>query len=97
MTRTTPLLPGRYYHIFNRGNNRENLFHEERNYVYFLRLYKSHIEPVAETFAYCLLPNHFHLLMRVRPDLSPSIQPSRAFANLFNGSRAEVALSYMSR
>ena len=77
-----PLLPGMYYHIYNRGNNRENIFGEEKNYFYFLRLYARHIEPVAETYAYCLLGNHFHFLIRVREE--PSKPPSRAFSNLFN-------------
>ena len=59
-----PLRFGCYYHIYNRGNNRENLFIERRNYPYFLKLYAKHIQPVAETYAYCLLPNHFHFAIR---------------------------------
>jgi putative transposase len=59
-----PLAYGRYYHIYNRGNNGENLFVEPRNYPYFLQQYAKHIRPVAATYAYCLLPNHFHLLIR---------------------------------
>ncbi len=59
-----PLQYGCYYHIYNRGNNRENLFVERHNYPYFLKLYAKHIQPVAETFAYCLLPNHFHFAIR---------------------------------
>lgn len=43
------LQPDKYYHVYNRGNNRENIFLEERNYSYFLRLYAKYIEPVAET------------------------------------------------
>lgn len=57
---------GRFYHIYNRGNNRENLFLSARHYRYFLKLYGEHIQPVAETFAYCLLPNHFHFALRTR-------------------------------
>lgn len=63
-----PLQFGQYYHIYNRGNNRENLFVQERNYPYFLQLYANHIEPVADTFAYCLMPNHFHFLIRTRTE-----------------------------
>lgn len=66
MTSPPPLLPGIYYHIYNRGNNRQNIFLEARNYAYFLRLYTRHIEPVAETYAYCLLRNHFHLLIKTK-------------------------------
>lgn len=65
---TAPLLFGQYYHIYNRGNNREKLFVESRNYPYFLKLYSQYILPVAETFAYCLMPNHFHLLIRTRTE-----------------------------
>ncbi len=54
------------YHIYNRGNNGENIFVEERNYSYFLRLYAKYIAPIADTFAYCLLRNHFHILLRVK-------------------------------
>ncbi len=68
MTTDTPLLPGQYYHIYNRGNNGSNIFFEERNYRYFLKLYATHIQRVAETFAYCLLRNHFHVLVRIRTD-----------------------------
>ena len=66
MTSPTPLEYGQYYHIYNRGNNRENIFIEERNYRHFLRLYAKYLLPVADTYAYCLLRNHFHLLVRIR-------------------------------
>ena len=78
-----PLIPGEYYHIYNRGNNREDLFVEERNYHYFMKLYAHHIEPVAETFAYCLLRNHFHFSVRIK-DEPVKKPPSQAFSNLFN-------------
>lgn len=68
MTSPTPLLYDTYYHIYNRGVNRENIFIEERNYDYFMRLYCKHIHPVAQTFAYCLLRNHFHLLVRIKTE-----------------------------
>jgi putative transposase len=83
---TQPLQPARVYHIYNRGNNRENIFREERNYRFFLERYAHHVGPVTDTFAYCLLRNHFHLLVRIRPEAEwPSeVPPSRRFANLFN-------------
>lgn len=83
MSTLTPLLPGQYYHIYNRGNNRENIFQEERNYAYFLNLYAKYIEPVGETYAYCLLRNHFHFSVRIRENLTDP-DPSQAFSNLFN-------------
>jgi len=44
--------------IYNRGNNRENLFIEERNYHYFFKLYTHYIYPIADTYAYCPMRNH---------------------------------------
>jgi putative transposase len=88
-----PLEPGNYYHIYNRGNNKEDIFLEDRNYEHFLNLYQKHVTPAVETFAYCLLKNHFHLLIRVKePDetcevLETSQVPRRVsyqFSNLFN-------------
>ena len=75
---------GKYYHIYNRGNNRENLFYEKRNYDYFLGKYIKHIVPIAETFAYCLLKNHFHFSVRIRENrLDKSNSASNKFKNFF--------------
>lgn len=83
----TPLQVGTTYHIYNRGNNGENIFRMDSDYRIFLQQYRRHIEPVCETFAYCLMPNHFHMLVRVR-DPEPDARVARrgasqAFANLF--------------
>lgn len=90
------------YHIYNRGNNRENLFFEERNYHYFLKLYAHHIIPIADTFAYCLLRNHFHFSLRVKniEELPPHLkgenfrEPSQYFANFFNAYTRSVNNMY---
>ncbi len=95
MSKPAPVQPGQFYHIYNRGNNRQTLFLEARNYGYFLQLYARHVAPAAETYAYCLLPNHFHFLVKIRdltgcgkPVRSVTCQvsrkPSQCFSNLFN-------------
>jgi REP element-mobilizing transposase RayT len=61
-----PLKPDTVYHIYNRGNNREDLFKEERNYPYFLDKYFQYVSPLADTYAYCLMKNHFHILLRIK-------------------------------
>jgi len=98
MLKPVPLQPGRFYHVYNRGNNRENIFIEERNCVYFLKLYAHHIEPVAETYAYCLLRNHFHFLVRIKDhqDLSGLRKrpPSQCFSNLFNAYAKAINATY---
>ena len=107
MSLTTPLLPGQFYHVYNRGNNRENLFIENSNYPYFLRKYFFYMSSVVETYAYCLMKNHFHVLIRVRTDpeqmewhrqhkaKSPKLStPSRQFSCLFNSYAKSVNKEY---
>ena len=66
--RTTALHPNTIFHIFNRGINGAQVFFEEKNYPYFLQQYGNYVHPFVETFSYCLLGNHFHLLIRVRSE-----------------------------
>ncbi len=91
------LEPNSYYHIYNRANGSEKLFLNEANYLYFLQKYNFYISPIADTFAYCLMPNHFHFLVRIKANLSTlqgfqtleglllSIKISQQFSHLFNG------------
>jgi len=64
-----PLTNGNYYHIYNRGNNSDDIFYENENYYHFLRLYEKYIEPIADTYAWCLLKNHFHVLVYIKTEL----------------------------
>lgn len=56
------------YHIWTHANGIENLFLTEDNYHYFLQKYEHYILPIAETFAYCLMPNHLHLMVQIRSE-----------------------------
>ncbi|WP_172594402.1 transposase [Mariniphaga sediminis] len=53
--------------IYNRGINSCNIFAENENYEYFLHLYDKNISPVAETYAWALMKNHFHFLVKIKP------------------------------
>ena len=53
------------FHIYNQGNNRHNIFFTEDNYLYFLKKVRIFILPHADILAYCLMPNHFHILIYV--------------------------------
>ena len=57
---------GHFYHIFNRTNNKEPLFRSAADRRFFLLKYKQYLSPYLHTFAYCLLGNHFHLLVQVK-------------------------------
>ena len=87
------------YHIYNRGINSCDLFQEKTNYEHFLGLYDKYIEPIADTFAWVLMKNHFHLLVRIKTKdeifknleglknlrgLVPEKRIYQQFSNLFN-------------
>ena len=59
----------KYYHIYNCGINGCNLFNEPGNYTYFLNLYNKYISPIADTYAWVLMPNHFHLLVKIKSEV----------------------------
>lgn len=63
-----PIEYGKYYHIYNRGNNYENIFINSEDYLHFLSIYEIYINPIAETFAWCLMKNHFHILVRIKDE-----------------------------
>lgn len=98
MPNLPPLQQSSLYHIYNHAVGDENVFREVTNYEHFLRLYEKYITPVADTFAWVLMPNHFHMLVRLKEvqdlqgfenleglDVSSSRNIyNQAFSNLFN-------------
>lgn len=62
----TQLEYGTYYHIYNRGNNKIDVFKDEKDYQHFLFLIQKYLLTVADIFCYALMKNHFHLLARIK-------------------------------
>jgi len=89
---------GQYYHVYNRGNNYENIFVEEKNYSYFLQKIKEYILPVADIYAYCLLKNHFHVVLRIKDEIDLSEKFKNKihlpFSNLFNSYSKSINKAY---
>ena len=79
------------YHIYNRGNNKQDVFFEEDNYRYYLQLLAKHILPISEIYAYCLLPNHFHLLLCIKANAEA---PSKAMSNFINAYTKAINKKY---
>ena len=93
-----PLKNGNYYHIYNRGNNGIDVFFDNESYYHFLKLYDKYISPIAKTYAWCLLKNHFHVLVFIKNDNEidfdkleystvdkpKRLDPSKQFGHLFN-------------
>jgi REP element-mobilizing transposase RayT len=58
---------GNIYHLYNRGNDRQRIFLERENYRFFLdRLGSTFNRAGVDLLAYCLMPNHYHLLVQLR-------------------------------
>jgi putative transposase len=55
--------PNQIYHVYNRGNNKQPIFFIEANYLYFLQKIKIEWKKYAGVLCYCLMPNHFHLML----------------------------------
>ena len=91
MKTTEALKYGHFYHLYNRGINSCNLFNNSDNYEYFLKLYHKHTGEIAETFAWVLMSNHFHFLVKIKSlnqsgfeNLTGLKPPHQYFSNLFN-------------
>lgn len=99
-----PLIEGQYLHIYNRGVNGEDLFKEQKNYYFFLQQYRLYCGDAMETLAYCLLKNHFHLLVRIKENVEVlrrdgkegmfKINASKQLGHLFNSYAQSVNKAY---
>ena len=57
---------GHIYHIYNQGNNKQQIFFKREHYLFFLKKIKEFVCPYADVIAWCLMPNHFHLMVEVK-------------------------------
>ena len=73
---------GYYYHLYNRGANRQPIFFNDGNWIYFLRLIRRYFTAnLVDIVACCLMPNHYHLLVYLKTDnLSKEIMQPFAVA-----------------
>jgi len=100
-TTQTAIEPGRYYHIYNHANEGFDLFRNKDNYLFFLQQYKKYVHPIADTYAYCLMPNHFHVLIRIKNEtendrLKNSSIPKREITNTIKNWLLSYTKSYHS-
>jgi REP element-mobilizing transposase RayT len=80
------LIPGNFYHIYNRASGDEKIFMEERNYGFFMNLFEERMLEYVDLFCYCLIPNHFHFLVRIKQAQngeSNDVNYAKKFGNFF--------------
>jgi REP element-mobilizing transposase RayT len=78
--RRPEFIPGGFYHIYNRGAHRDSIFYEEDNYLFVLRKIKRYSKQLnLAVIAYCLMPNHYHLLVRQNSEQAAGFLPQRVF------------------
>lgn len=58
--------PSTFYHIYNKAVGEESVFYEDKNFSYFLSKVDLFICPIVNIYAFCLMPNHFHLLVKTK-------------------------------
>jgi REP element-mobilizing transposase RayT len=89
--RNVKFLKGKYFHIYNRGANKKKIFFEEENYIYLLKKLKYYSKKYEfSVIAYCLMPNHYHFVLRQDGDTALNIP----IAFLFNGYTKAVNKKY---
>ncbi|KAA3657939.1 MAG: transposase, partial [Calditrichaeota bacterium] len=80
MKRRVQFVQGNYYHVYNRGANRDKIFREDENYLFLLkRLGKFALKFNISVIAYCLIPNHYHFLLRQNSEKSINDFMQRTF------------------
>lgn len=88
-----PLIPDSHFHIYNRGNNGGDIFFEEKNYPFFVDLLKRHLTSVSSILSYCLMKNHFHLLVKTKENVDSKLI-SQKFSNFFNSYAKAINKAY---
>ncbi len=81
-----PFYPNSFYHIYNRANGKDRLFISEENYYFFLTKIQKYILPYCHIISYCLIPNHFHLFIKIKEIESENVNTfiETKFKNLFS-------------
>lgn len=94
-------VPGEFFHIYNRGNNKQNIFIDDSDYEFFMLRLKQNLYPDRfdelkiqqlpsgsfSLISYCLMPNHFHLLVRQNSEISTSklmLKICSSYSKVFN-------------
>ncbi len=71
MPKRQEFIENEYYHVYNRWKNKQTLFHDLRDserFLYYIDMYREKCKDEIWIIAYCLLPNHFHFVLKNKTD-----------------------------
>jgi putative transposase len=88
------LTEGEIYHVFNRGNNKQKIFFKPENYSYFLKGIERYLIPYCDLLAWCLMPNHFHMLIHANSSSTPIIKDGSFERQQFSQGIKQLLSSY---
>lgn len=92
---------GFYYHVYNRGNRKQNIFISPRDYERFLKRVREYKDKFKiSILGYCLMPNHFHFLLRQDTDIpltSFMLRLGTSYAKYFNIKYEQVGSLFQGR
>ncbi|NGP77421.1 hypothetical protein G3570_12305 [Balneolaceae bacterium YR4-1] len=98
---SSKFFPGQFYHIYNRANGTDKLFSEHRNYKFFFQRWDYYLSDYLSIWAYCLIPNHFHVLVKIKNEhkigtlnLSDQIEITDVISNQFRNFFISYTKSY---
>lgn len=97
--REVVFVPGEFYHVYNRGNDRQRIFFDRDNYVHLLTRMRMHVVEHATVVTYCLMPNHYHLLVQLLTDRFSSAMHAcgMSYAKSVNKRRGRVGSLFQGR
>jgi len=71
----------KFYHIYNHAVGNDLLFKSDRNYLYFLKQFNKYLENYTQVYAYCLMPNHFHFVLKIKKQVPTNISTDIEYSN----------------
>jgi len=86
--------PDNLYHIYNQGNNKQCIFEQAEEYNFFLWLIRKNLLPFSEILAYCLMPNHFHIMIYADERSKTRIKQGGLFIDPITNSFRKTLSSY---
>jgi len=88
---TEALVPNTFYHVYNRANENLKLFYDEDDYKKFLTTFNKYLNDSVDFYAFCLIPNHFHFLIKPKQEEKNYSKP---FSDFFNSYSRYLQVKY---